>query len=131
MQPVTTTSMVRPENLELWANSEDYFLKELAERYVGLPFPDEKELIEILTFLSIFAIGCREMKLDNLAETYDKRINMFVLGLDRIGFARGDYKQYVLKRKIPGMLTRIVRRAFGKAAYITQDTNRYTDVKKE
>jgi len=111
------SQVLQPEDVAYWAESKDYFLRDLADGFVGGPPPEEQNLIDILTFLAVFSIGYKEMAMDDLCDLFDKRINAFIVGLQRMGFTKDFRKEYVAKRTIPGPLERIIRVAFGRAAY--------------
>jgi hypothetical protein len=122
-------SIVSEEQLKVWLNSKDSVLIQLAEDCIGLPLPQEQELINILTFFSIFNLGCKEMKEETIANIFEKRINLFVIGLTKMGFSGEFRKEYVTRKTIPGPLLRIKRRAFGRAAYVMTELKRYVEIK--
>jgi hypothetical protein len=120
---------VHAEQLEIWLNSGDSMLVQFAEDCVGLPLPEEQELTDILTFFCIFNLGCAELKLFDVAKIFEKRINLFIIGLGKLGFSSDFRKEYVAKKTIPGPLLRIKRRAFGKAAYVMLELKRDAEIK--
>lgn len=117
-------SIVREESVQLWKDSGDPFLMAFAEDWIGQPFPEEKFLVGILTFFSIFNIGCNEMGLSEVAEKFQRRINLFLVGLEKIGYSRETRREHVAKRNVPGIYHRITKAAFGRVAYTMCDLSR-------
>jgi hypothetical protein len=117
------------ENVKFWADSKDLFLINLAKDLVGKElFEIEEDLTEILLFFSIFSLGCREAKLEDLADKYKWRSDTFIIGLKQLGLKSGSYKIYVTNKTIPGPIGRIIYKASNRAAYRMVELNRYLKV---
>ena len=49
--------------------------------------PDnQQDIISILNFLGTMAIGCKNLKLDDLSKLYSERLNQFVILLHKFGY---------------------------------------------
>ena len=110
-------NLIVENQVDIWLKSGDSFLVSLAENCLNQPLPKEQELTDFLTFLSIFSLGCKEFGLEEISKKYEKRISLFTRGLAEMGCSRGFRHEYVANRKVPGLLSRISRKAFGKATY--------------
>lgn len=116
--------VVHSEHVSLLLESKDETLINLAESFIGEPLPKEEELVEMLVFFQIFAMGFREMGLNEIADTYHKRISLFIATLSRLGLTTQKRKEYVRNILIPGPLSRIINRASLRAAYVMVDLKR-------
>ena len=96
-----------------WRECDDEFLTRLADCYENLTeAPDEEELIELLTYLFVFSMGLREMKLYKLSETFEKRATRVGMGISKMGYTAGrKYKNHVLNRKMDGFYDRVMKKA--------------------
>jgi len=69
--------------LKLW--EQDDVLKEYAVEYQNR-LPSFEEASSTLLFFTVFALGCRKLKLDTLADTYNKRVELYYTGVKKIGY---------------------------------------------
>lgn len=76
--------------LQVWREANDNFMEELYKAYVDMgDLPTVDEAVEVLAFFLSFSVGCRRLKLDSLAEVFSNRANLYVLGLEKLGFKKG------------------------------------------
>ena len=114
--------------VEFWKQSDDSILVRLAENIEeAKTIPSEEEMIEILTFFSVFSMGCLEMGLKDIAKAFEKRATSFIIGLRKMGLVPGKYKNYVLDCMLDGYYNRVINTAAYRAAYRFCDLSR--DVK--
>ena len=69
--------------LERW--QDDHYLSKIKEQYEQSS-PEESEVCNLLRFLLIFSMGCRGMGLDDIADRFNNRANLFSLGITQLGF---------------------------------------------
>jgi len=69
--------------LEIW--QEDHYLSKVKEEFEKVrPNPDDVH--DILKFFLIFSMGSRKMGQDKLADDFEKRANLFIVGMNQLGF---------------------------------------------
>ena len=126
------TSFTPKNATKYWRECEDEFLTALADNYENLTeAPDEEELIELLTYLFVFSMGLREMKLYKLSETFEKRATRVGMGISKMGYTAGrKYKNHVLNRKMDGFYDRVMKKACFRSAYRMIDLVRTTKEEK-
>ena len=117
--------LMTTENVSTWLKSSDVELEFLANSMIGEPLPTERELVDVLTFFNVFAIGFSEMKLPELSAKYSRRANLFGFNLTALGLSLESRKEYVANRVIEGPVRRIINRACSRAAYLMCDLKRY------
>lgn len=69
--------------LEIWQN--DHYLSKIKEEFEKNP-PNHKDVYELLKFFLYFSMGCRKMQLNTLADEFENRSNLFVIGMNQLGF---------------------------------------------
>ena len=70
--------------LEVW--QEDHYLSKVKEEFEKTVHPNEKEVYDILRFFLMFSMGCRKLQLIKIADDFEKRANLFVTGMNQLGF---------------------------------------------
>ena len=59
-------------------------------RYIKEEFektrPTEPEVYNMLKFFLIFSMGCKKMQLKKLADDFEHRANLFIIGMNQLGF---------------------------------------------
>jgi hypothetical protein len=78
--------------IQLWLDSGDEFMEKLGERQVHKEIPTVEEATATLKFLLVFSIGCGRLGLENLRTTFESRANMYVGGLQNMGYDRGSQR---------------------------------------
>jgi hypothetical protein len=99
--------------------TEDEMLVELGKNIENKgECPTEEELTQILAFLLVFSVGCRELKLDWIADKFSKRADKFSIALSRFGMYSGQLRNPLKNnQKEPLKYNRILSRATAIAAY--------------
>jgi len=69
--------------LEIW--QEDHYLSKVKEVF-DKSTPSEEEVYNILKFFLYFSMGCRKMQLSKLADDFENRANLFVSGMNQLGY---------------------------------------------
>ena len=69
--------------LEIW--QEDHYLSKVKEVFEKST-PSEEEVYNLLKFFLYFSMGCRKMQLNKAADDFENRANLFVLGMNQLGF---------------------------------------------
>ena len=127
-EPVFTERIVTEQDLALWVSSKDVFLEELAQEYIGKPPMSEQLANELLEFLCVFSLGCSQLGLPELAEVYNKRVSLFLVGFSKMGYSTGTYMFYTAMRKCYGTFQRVVRKLGGRIDYLTFYGNKFKKV---
>jgi len=120
--------IITSDNVILWLTSKEPMMEEMAKSFIGEPLLEEEEMVEILAFFGIFALGCKQIGLTNLAEKFNKRADLFAAGLVPLGFSKTDYKQLVLDRTLHGSAKRIQNRACSRVAYVMCELKREEEI---
>ena len=117
---------------EYWRNSKDEMMIDLANSTEGITeHPDEEATTEFVTFLCVFSMGCAELGLVDLSNKFKMRLELYMIGLTRMGFIPGKYKNYLWNRMVDGFYNRVVNLGTFRAAYRVCDLVRIVkDVKK-
>jgi len=69
--------------LEIW--QEDHYLSKIIEEFEKAR-PIQDEVYQILKFFLIFSMGCRKLQLEKIANDFENRANLFVVGMNQLGF---------------------------------------------
>ena len=69
--------------LEIWQN--DHYLSKIKEEFEKTP-PSAEDVYELLKFFLYFSMGCRKMQLNALADEFENRSNLFVIGMNQLGY---------------------------------------------
>jgi len=69
--------------LEIW--DKDYYLSQIKDTYLNQVTPSE-DTYQMLNFLVTFAVGTRKMGLNELADRFNDRVDLFYTGLHSLGF---------------------------------------------
>jgi hypothetical protein len=116
--------IVVASDLEVWLNSGDSFLVELANACIGEPPMEEEQAVLNLTFLLTASMVCSKLglmfndpQLMELNKVYNRRSDLFKLGLVKMGYHPGRYMYYVGMRKVPGTLERVTLKSTSQAEY--------------
>ena len=114
------------KGINYWRETGDGMLIQLADTVEEAgELPEESELIDLLTFYFVFSMGCREMKLNNEAESFNTRAANFMLGLGKMGLQPGKYKNPITNFKFNGLYDRVVSISSSQAAYLMLESNRF------
>ena len=80
-------------------------------------YPSEEEMVQILVFFFTFSMGCRDMKLAELADIFNRRAERFISTLRKFGMGPGRMRHHVKKTWEPLSFNKIITRATSIAAY--------------
>ena len=113
--------MFMEELLDCWKNSNDEMLVGIRDSYFPLLQKqeglDEDELVDMLAFFINFSIGFKKLGQDEISLKYKKRADLFLAGLESIGYKKGSYQKdkwkkescslerivYMAQRKVKGI----------------------------
>jgi len=115
------SGQVAEKDLQLWFDSNDTVLQSLAESCIANDqIPLENEAVSILTFLLLACCKCGEAKLMTERDSFNRRANLFLAGLAKLGYGTNWFMRYTTMTKIPGLLHRVERKACNRVEYLTR-----------
>lgn len=113
------------ENMQLWLNSNDLMLVNLANAYLEEPTKIyENDFMNLLTFLAVASISCSELEMSDLAKKFEWRINKICCGLANLGYSSKSYMYYTTMTKRPCILKRIIMKVCNQTEYLTRESTR-------
>ena len=60
-------------------------------------YPTDGEAVSMLTFLSVFAMGCTELKLEHVSQKFHRRVTLYTVGLCKMGYGMKGSMWYIKK----------------------------------
>jgi len=116
---------IRQEHIQPLLDSNDELLVFLGNEYLKQKlYPKDSDVIDILTFLSVFSLGYRELKLDDLSNLYKKRIDYYIDFLCRLGYGMRGTMCYMSSTMLDGPLKRIINSVSNRVEYMTRESTR-------
>ena len=98
--------------LEIWQN--DHYLSKIKEEFEKSQ-PHEEEVYNILRFFLMFSMGCRSLNIPKIADDFESRANLFIVGMNQLGFRNNSLvgpngspaNSYKVKTRLGNMVTSI------------------------
>lgn len=121
VKPVTITK----EHVGLWLDSNDSIMTWLGNEYLERNiYPSDAEAVSLLTFFSVFAMGCHELDLPEVEKVFQRRVTLYIVGLCKMGYGMKGSMWYMTRTLLFGPLKRIVGKVSNRVSYLTSETTK-------